>query len=134
MKAIKYELKIIHKKEVVVGAENRQAAEEILQTMIATGQEFNVSNAELLGVLVEKKDECTCPGACENCPYLCPESEECMMGDLKNRCAECEYLCPKCGSCTLVDDGECGDDECKKCHWRCSECGKCTHPEGEKQP
>lgn len=55
MKAIKYELKIIHKKEVVVGAENRQAAEEILQTMIATGQEFNVSNAEPAGCFSGEK-------------------------------------------------------------------------------
>lgn len=134
MKAIKYELNIIHKKEVVVGAENGKVAEKILQTMIATGQDFNVLNAELLGVLVEKIDERTCPGGCENCPYFCPESEDCMIAEMENRCAECEYLCPKCGRCTLEDVGECGEEECKKCHWCCSECGACTHPEGEKQP
>ena len=133
MKALKCELKIIYKKEVVIGAENTKTAEEILQTMIATGQEFDVSDEEMIGVLVEKKSECSCSEVCENCPYFCPENEDCMMEDMEKRCEDCEYLCPQCGKCTLEDHGECGEEECKKCFWCCPECGGCLHPEGVKK-
>lgn len=134
MKAIKYELKIIHKKEIVLAADNRKMIEESLKTMLQAEEDLDVTGDELLGIVVEEKAERDCPGACDGCPYYCLKEEECMMDDLENRCQECESFCKKCGSCTMISCGECGDEACETCHWRCQECGSCTHPQGEKLP
>lgn len=134
MKAIKYELKMIHKKEIVLAADSRKMIEESLKTMLQAEKDLDVNGEELLGIVVEEKDERDCPGACDGCPYYCPNEEECMMDDLENWCQECEAFCKKCGSCTMISCGECGDETCETCHWCCQECGSCTHPQGEKLP
>lgn len=134
MKTIRYELKIIHKKEIAVTVEDPQNAAEILQTMIPLEPDFEMPNAEFLGILVQKVDAKTCPENCENCSYLCPESMECTMKDKENRCMNCEYRCPECGACSLVDNGACENDLCEKCPWYCKECGGCNHPKGETLP
>lgn len=100
MKAIKYELKIIHKKEIVLAAGNRKMIEESLKTMLQAEKDLDVTGDELLGIVVEEKDERECSGACDGCQYYCPKEEDCMMDDLDNRCQECESFCKKCGSCT----------------------------------
>lgn len=105
MKAIKYELKIIHKKEIVLAADNRKMIEESLKTMLQAEEDLDVTEDELLGIVVEEKVERDCPGACDGCPYYCPKEEECMMDDLENRCQECESFCKKCGSCTMISCG-----------------------------
>lgn len=132
MKTIKYELKLIFKKKIAIGCGNRRLIEETLMDMIKFGELLDVAKDEFFGVVVEEQGERGCPGNCDNCPYLCPKDEDCMMDDLEDRCAGCEYHCRKCGGCTMRDSGTCGEDECKKCHWRCPVCGDCTHPEGEK--
>ena len=134
MKAIKYELKMIHKKEIVLAADSRKMIEESLKTMLQAEKNLDVTGEELRGSVVEEKDERDCPGACDGCPYYCPNEEDCMMDDLENRCQECEAFCKKCGSCTIISCWECGDEMCETCHWRCQECGSCTHPQGEKLP
>ena len=101
MKTIRYELKIIHKKEIVVTVDDSQNTEEILRTMIALEPDFEMPNAKFLGILVQKVDEQTCPEDCENCSYLCPESMECTMKDKENHCMNCEYRCPECGASSL---------------------------------
>ncbi|MBS6194808.1 MAG: hypothetical protein KH828_04440 [Clostridiales bacterium] len=134
MKAIKYVLKIIHKKEIVLASIDRKRIEETLKTMLQSEKEMDVTGDELIGIVVEEKDERDCPGACEGCEYFCPNEQDCMMDDLSDRCQECEYHCENCGGCTMLDCGECGEEVCEKCHWKCQECGSCTHPQGEKQP
>ena len=93
-----------------------------------------MEGGEVVGIVVEEKEAKDCPGDCNHCSYLCPESGECIVNDRDDRCRNCEYGCKKCGTCRLIDYGVCGDEECENCHWRCPECGGCTHPEGEKQP
>ena len=72
MKAIKYELKMIHKKEIVLAADSRKMIEESLKTMLQAEKDLDVTGEELLGIVVEEKDERDCPGACDGCPYYCP--------------------------------------------------------------
>lgn len=132
MKTIKYELKLIFKTKIAIGAGNRQEIEKILREMITSGKLLDVRKEEFYGVVVEEQGERNCPGNCDHCQYLCPKDEDCLMDDLDDSCEKCEYCCKKCGGCTLRNGGTCGEKECKACHWRCPECGDCTHPEGEK--
>ena len=134
MKTVQYDLRIIHRKKVAIGAINRKEIDRILRDMITSGEALNMEGGEVVGIVVEEKGKRDCPGDCDHCSYLCPENEDCMMDDLEDRCRSCEYGCEKCGLCSLIDYGVCGDEECESCHWRCPECGGCTHPEGEKQP
>lgn len=134
MKTVQYDLRIIHRKKVAIGAINRKEIDRILRDMITSGEALNMEGGEVVGIVVEEKGERDCTGDCDHCPYLCPENEDCMMDDLEDRCRSCEYGCEKCGTCSLIDYGVCGDEECENCHWRCPECGGCTHPEEEKQP
>ena len=134
MKTIHYDLRIIHRKKIVIGALNRKEIDRILRDLITSGEALNMEGGEVVGIVVEEKGERDCPGTCDHCQYLCLESEDCMMDDLEDRCRSCEYGCEKCGTCSLIDYGVCGDEECETCHWCCPECGGCTHPEGEKQP
>ena len=133
MKTVQYDLRIIHRKKVAIGAINRKEIDRILRDMITSGEALNMEGGEVVGIVVEEKGERDCPGDCDHCPYLCPENEDCMMDDLEDRCRSCEYGCEKCGTCSLIDYGVCGDEECESCHWRCPECGGCTHPEGERR-
>ena len=134
MKTIKYELKLIFKTKIAIGAGNRRKVEKILREMIASGELLDVRKDEFYGVVVEEQEERNCPGNCDNCQYLCPKDDDCLMDDLEDSCEKCEYHCGKCGGCTMRDGGTCGEKECKACHWCCPECGNCTHPEGEKLP
>lgn len=134
MIAIKYVLKIVHKKEIVLASANRGRIEETLKTMLQSEKEMDVSGDELIGIVVEEEDERSCPGKCKTCDYLCPNNEECMMDDLSDRCKACAYHCKKCGNCTIHNGGVCGDEDCDHCHWQCKECGCCTHPPGKKLP
>lgn len=133
MKAVKYELKIIFKKEIMIGSRNRKMIEKALRDMIVSGQAMDVSNEELFAVLAEEKGERDCPGNCDNCLYLCPNDGDCMMDDLADRCVECGYHCKMCGRCTLKEEGDCGQ-ECIECGYCCPECSCCTHPIKEQQP
>lgn len=133
MKAIKYELNIIHKKEIVIGAGDKKSIRKALKTILETSRELDMSGDELVGIVVEQKEERDCPGACETCPYLCPQNEDCMLDDLEERCSSCEYHCSECGKCSMKDSGTCGE-ACEKCRWRCEKCGSCAHPQGEKLP
>lgn len=133
MKTIQYELKIIHRKKIALGANDRKEIEKLLEGMLKSEELLNISDSEFAGVLIEEKRERDCPGNCEKCPYLCPKDEDCMIDDLENRCKKCEYGCPECGNCRVINCGVCGDEECENCRWRCLECGGCKHLEGKKQ-
>ena len=93
MKTVQYDLRIIHRKKVAIGAINRKEIDRILQDMITSGEALNMEGGEVVGIVVEEKGERDCPGDCDHCPYLCPENEDCMMDDLEDRCRSCEYGC-----------------------------------------
>ena len=114
MKTVQYDLRIVHRKKVAIGAINRKEIDRILRDMITSGEALNMEGGEIVGIMVEEKGERDCPGNCDHCSYLCPESGECMMDDLEDRCRSCEYGCEKCGLCSLIDYGVCGDEECEK--------------------
>ena len=105
MKTVQYDLRIIHRKKVAIGAINRKEIDRILRDMITSGEALNMEGGEVVGIVVEEKGERDCPGDCDHCPYLCPENEDCMMDDLGDRCRSCEYGCEKCGLCSLIDYG-----------------------------
>ena len=84
MKTVQYDLRIIHRKKVAIGAINRKEIDRILQDMITSGEALNMEGGEVVGIVVEEKGERDCPGDCDHCPYLCPENEDCMMDDLED--------------------------------------------------
>ena len=86
MKTVQYDLRIVHRKKVAIGAINRKEIDRILREMITSGEALNMEGGEIVGIMVEEKGERDCPGNCDHCSYLCPESGECMMDDLEDRC------------------------------------------------
>ena len=93
MKTVQYDLRIIHRKKVAIGAINRKEIDRILQDMIMSGEALNMEGGEVVGIVVEEKGERDCPGDCDHCSYLCPESGECIVNDRDDRCRNCEYGC-----------------------------------------
>ncbi|HIV42376.1 MAG TPA: DUF3801 domain-containing protein [Candidatus Mediterraneibacter guildfordensis] len=80
MKTVQYDLRIIHRKKVAIGAINRKEIDRILRDMITSGEALNMEGGEVVGIVVEEKGERDCPGDCDHCPYLCPENEDCIDG------------------------------------------------------
>lgn len=107
MKTVQYDLRIVHRKKVAIGAINRKEIDRILQDMITSGEALNMEGGEVVGIVVEEKGERDCPGDCDHCPYLCPENEDCMMDDLEDRCRSCEYGCEKCAGRFRTDGDGC---------------------------
>ena len=79
MKTVQYDLRIIHRKKVAIGAINRKEIDRILRDMITSGEALNMEGGEVVGIVVEEKGERDCPGDCDHCPYLCPENEDCIV-------------------------------------------------------
>ena len=77
MKTVQYDLRIVHRKKVAIGAINRKEIDRILRDMITSGEALNMEGGEIVGIMVEEKGERDCPGNCDHCSYLCPESGEC---------------------------------------------------------
>ena len=73
MKTVQYDLRIIHRKKVVIGAINRKEIDRILRDMITSGEALNMEGGEVVGIVVEEKEARDCPGDCDHCSYLCPE-------------------------------------------------------------
>ena len=89
MKIIHYDLRIIHRKKIAIGASNQKEIDRILRDLITSGEALNVEGGEVVGIVVEEKEERDCPGDCDHCSYLCPESGECIVNDRKERCHTC---------------------------------------------
>ena len=98
MKIAKYELKVVHKKKLILTMEDDVDSEELLKIFLKTQLK---EQSELLGIIAEKVSEESCTEQCESCQKYCPASEECMATDENVRCTECEYLCEACGICEL---------------------------------
>lgn len=101
MKIAKYELKVVHKKELILTMEDDVDSEELLNIFLKTQVKEEKEQNELLGIIAEKVSEECCTEQCESCQKYCPASEECIATDENVRCTECEYLCGTCGICEL---------------------------------
>ena len=101
MKIAKYELKVVHKKKLILTMEDDVDSEELLKIFLKTQSKEEKERSELLGIIAEKVSEESCTEQCESCQKYCPASEECMETDENVRCTKCEYLCEACGICEL---------------------------------
>ena len=137
MKIVKYNLSLIHKRELILTAEEDMDSEEVLKIFLETQVKEEKEQDGLFGIIAEKVSEESCTEQCESCQKYCPASEECMAIDENTRCTECEYLCKTCGRCELKEEKDFGHDcgqECKECGFACTKCGCCTNPMLELQP
>ena len=103
MKIARYELKVVHRKELILTMEDDVDSEELLKIFLETQLKEKKEPSELLGIIAEKVSEESCTEQCESCQKYCPVSEECMETDENVRCTECEYLCETCGICELKE-------------------------------
>lgn len=55
MKTVQYDLRIIHRKKVAIGAINRKEIDRILRDMITSGEALNMEGGEVVGIVVEEK-------------------------------------------------------------------------------
>ena len=68
MKMVKYELAVVHKKDLILTMEEDVDSEEVLKIFLETLK-------ELLGIVAEKVLEESCMEQCENCQIYCPAGE-----------------------------------------------------------
>ena len=99
MKIARYELKVVHKKELILTMEDDVDSEELLKIFLETQVKEEKEQDELLGIIAEKVSEESCTEQCESCQKYCPVSEECMATDENVRCTECET----CRICELKE-------------------------------
>ena len=103
MKIVKYDLSLIHKKELILTMEDDVNSEDLLKIFLETQVKEEKEQDGLIGIIAEKVSEESCTEQCESCQKYCPASEECMATDENVRCTECEYLCKTCGRCELKE-------------------------------
>ena len=103
MKIVKYDLSLVHKKELILTMEDNVDSEYLLKIFLETQVKEEKEQDGLLGIIAEKVSEESCTEQCENCQKYCPASEECMATDENTRCTECEYFCKTCGQCELKE-------------------------------
>ena len=78
MKIAKYELKVVHKKKLILTMEDDVDSEELLKIFLETQLKEEKEQNELLGIIAEKVSEEGCTEQCESCQKYCPASEECI--------------------------------------------------------
>ena len=78
MKIARYELKVVHKKELILTMEDDVDSEELLRIFLETQLKEEKEQDELLGIIDEKVSEEDCTEHCGSCQKYCPASEECM--------------------------------------------------------
>ena len=54
MKTVQYDLRIVHRKKVAIGAINRKEIDRILRDMITSGEALNMEGGEIVGIMVEE--------------------------------------------------------------------------------
>ena len=101
MKIAKYELKVVHKKKLILSIFDYLDSENLLKIFLETQLKEEKEQDGLIGIIAEKVSEESCTEQCESCQKYCPASEECMATDENVRCTKCEYLCEACGICEL---------------------------------
>ena len=95
MKIARYELKVVHKKELILTMEDDVDSEELLRIFLETQLKEEKEQDELLGIIAEKVSEEDCTEQCGSCQKYCRATDENV------RCIGCEYLCETCGICEL---------------------------------
>ena len=78
MKIARCELKVVHKKELILTMEDDVDSEELLRIFLETQLKEEKEQDELLGIIAEKVSEEDCTEQCGSCQKYCPASEECM--------------------------------------------------------
>ena len=78
MKIARYELNVVHKKELILMMEDDVDSEELLKFFWETQLKEEKEQNELLGIIAEKVSEEDCTEQCGSCQKYCPASEECM--------------------------------------------------------
>lgn len=78
MKIARYELKVVHKKELILTMEDDVDSEELLRIFLETQLKEEKEQDELLGIIAEKVSEEDCTEQCGSCQKYCSASEECM--------------------------------------------------------
>ena len=78
MKIARYELKVVHKKELILTMEDDVDSEELLRIFLETQLKEEKEQDELLGIIAEKVSEEDCTEQCGSCQKYYPASEECM--------------------------------------------------------
>ena len=78
MKIARYELKVVHKKELILTMEDDVDSEELLRIFLETQLKEEKEQDELLGIIAEKVSEEDCTEQRGSCQKYCPASEECM--------------------------------------------------------
>ena len=78
MKMVKYELAVVHKKDLILTMEEDVDSEEVLKIFLETLKEDEKNQGELFGIIAEKVSEEDCTEQCGSCQKYCPASEECM--------------------------------------------------------
>ena len=72
MKIAKYELKVVHKKKLILTMEDDVDSEELLKIFLETQLKEEKEQNELLGIIAEKVSEEGCTEQCESCQKYCP--------------------------------------------------------------
>lgn len=75
MKMVKYELAVVHKKDLILTMEEDVDSEEVLKIFLETLKEDEKNQGELLGIIAEKVLEESCTEQCENCQIYCTAGE-----------------------------------------------------------
>ena len=75
MKIAKYELKVVHKKKLILTMEDDVDSEELLKIFLETLKENEKNQGKLLGIVAEKVLEESCMEQCENYQIYCPAGE-----------------------------------------------------------
>ena len=103
MKIARYELRVVHKKELILTMEDDVDSEELLKIFLETQLKEEKEQNALLGIIAEKVSEESCKEQCESCQKYCPASEECMATDENVRCTKGGYWCEACEICELKE-------------------------------
>ena len=91
MKIAKYELKVVHKKKLILTMEDDVDSEELLKIFLETQLKEEKEQSELLGIIAEEG----CTEQCESCQKYCPASEECIWQLMKMYDAQSVNTCVK---------------------------------------
>lgn len=95
MKIAKYELKVVHKKKLILTMEDDVDSEGLLKIFLETQLKEEKEQNELLGIIAEKVSEEGCTEQCESCQKYCPASEECIWQLMKMYDAQSVNTCVK---------------------------------------
>ena len=82
MKIVKYDLSLVHKKELILTMEDDVDSENLLKIFLETQVKEEKEQDGLIGIIAEKVSEESCTEQCESCQKYCPASEECMAKEL----------------------------------------------------